>query len=296
MKRDDCHYGSGPHEDEETKHMAKKETAIVKRPGATLATPRVEEDWEKKLREQARGDKAKFVSGVPRISVDVDKSGNLTFVADGNEIGQEIVVAGIEVAWSKQYYANPFVKGVSSTPDCYALGAEEKGLFAHPNAPDKQNLQQDGTSPCDGCQHNRFGTARVGRGKMCSDKPRLAVILFHDVEGKDEKAVRKANVYQLDIPSASIGNFSEFLGTLPDLTPHNNFREAFIKVRCQMRPGAKGHELKFEHVGLVPAVAMPVILARGPTAYEQMTQPFPVMEKEDTKPVKGQEAPKKGRR
>ena len=277
--------------------MAQRTKEEVRGRGETaIAHPRVEEDWEKKLREQARGDKAKFVSGVPRISVDVDKGGNLTFVADGNEIGQEVVVAGIEVAWSKQYYAQLYQKGQSATPDCYALGAEEKGLFAHVNSPDKQNLQQDGTSPCDGCQHNRFGTARVGKGKACSDKPRLAVVLFHDVEGKDEKAVRKANVYQLDIPSASIRNFSEFLGTLPDLTPHNNFGEAFIKVRCQMRPGAKGHELKFEHVGLVPAVAMPVILARGPTAYEQMTQPFPVMEKEDTKPVKGQEAPKKGRR
>src|SRR5882724_8233654 len=251
---------------------------MAKKAETAIAAPRVEEPWEIKLREQARADKAKFVTGVARITVDVDKNGNLTFVADGNHIGQEIVVAGIETAWSKQYYAQPYQKGQSATPDCYALGAEEKGLFAHANSPVKQNLQPDGTSPCDGCQWNRFYTARIGKGKMCSDKPRLAVILFHDIEGKDEKAVRKASVYQLDIPSASIGNFSGYLGTLPDLTPHNNFREAFTKVRVQMRPGAKGHEIKFEFAGLVPAVAMPVILARGQTAYEQITQPFPILE------------------
>jgi hypothetical protein len=257
------------------------------------AVPRQEEEWEKRLREQARGDKAKFTSGISRITVDTDKQGNLTFVADGSQIGQEITVASIDTAWSKQFYDAPYVKGQSATPDCYAVGSQEKGLSAHPNSPNKQNLQADGTSPCDGCQHNRFYTARVGNGKRCSDKPRLAVILFHDVEGKDEAAVRKASVYQLDIPSASIGNFSQYLGTLTDLTPHGNFREAFTKVRCQMRPGAKGHEIKFEFAGLVPTAAMPTIIARGQTAYEQMTQPFPVLEMEkdkpqDNKPVKGQ--------
>lgn len=268
--------------------MPKTET---KKPETQIAAPRVEEDWEKQLRAQARDDKSKFTSGVPRITVDVDKSGNLTFVADGNQIGQEIIVASVESAWAKQWYASAYVKGASATPDCYAFGIKEKGLHAHPESPDKQNLQPDGTSPCDGCQHNKFGTARVGKGKACSDKPRLAVILFHDVEGKDEGAIRRATVYQLDIPAASIGNFSQYLSMLVDLTPHGNFREAFTKVRCQMRPGAKGHEIKFEFVGVVPAKAMPALLARGPTAYEQMTQPFPVLEAAEQvpeKPIKGQ--------
>lgn len=270
----------------------KQETAV--------ALPRTEEPWEAKLREQARADKAKFASGIQRITVDVDKKGNLTFKANELELGQEIVFAAVETAWSKQFYEAPYQKGQSATPDCYALGAEEQGLSAHPNAPDKQNLQADGTSPCSGCRHNKFFTARVGKGKRCSDKPRLAVILSNDVEGKDEATLRKVGVYQLDIPSASITNFGGFLSTLPDLTPHGNYREALIRARCQMRPGAKGHELKFEYAGTVPPAVMPVILARGPAAYEQMTQPFPVLEQagaqEEQKPIKGQGAATKGRR
>lgn len=267
--------------------MAKETKALVKAAPNPPAIPREEEEWEKKLKEQARADKAKFISGIARITVDTDKRGNLTFKADGNELGQEIVFASIETAWSKQYYKEKYVAGKSATPDCYALGAQEKGLTPHENAPDKQSPQ------CDGCAHNKFFTAEVGRGKRCTDKPRLAVILFHDVEGKDEAAVRKASIYQLDIPSASIGNFGKFLDSLRDLTPHGNFREAFTRARCQMRPGAKGHEVKFEFAGVVPAKAMPVILARGPSAYDQMTQPFPVLEAgaangEEPKPVKGQ--------
>jgi hypothetical protein len=276
---------------------------VVKAPPkeTALATPRVEEPWEAKLREQARADKAKFASGIQRITVDVDKKGNLTFKANDNELGQEIIFAALETAHSKQFYEAPYVKGQSATPDCYALGQSDVGLFAHPNSPHKQNLQPDGTSPCDGCQHNRFGTARVGKGKRCSDKPRLAVILAHDVEGKDEATLRKVGVYQLDIPAASIANFGGFLSTLPDLTPHGNYREALIRARCQMRPGAKGHELKFEYAGTVPPSAMPVILARGPAAYEQMTQPFPVLEQdggaqEEAAPIKGQGQRQKGRR
>lgn len=264
--------------------MAKTEEKRPKNGSNLPAAPRVEEEWEKRLREQARDDTSKFATGVSRITVSTDKKGNLTFVADGNEIGQEIVFVPIETAWSKQLYLTPYVAGRAATPDCYALGAKERGLVPHPNAPQKQAEQ------CDGCQHNKFGTAEVGRGKRCGDKPRLAVILFHDVEGKDENAVRKASVYQLDIPPASIGNFGEYLVSLRDLTPHANFREAVTRARAQMRPGAKGHEIKFEFEGLVPEKAMPVVLARGPSAYEQMTQPFPVLEAmEPEKPIKGQE-------
>ncbi len=225
---------------------------------------------------------------------------------DDAEIGQEIEVAMIETAWSKQYYEHEYVQGKAATPDCYALGSKEEGLVAHPNCRSPQNKQTDGTSPCgmpgrDGsCPHNQFRTARIGKGKRCTDKPRVMVALQHDVVGKDSETIKKVSCYQLDIPAASIGNFGDYLTSLNDLTPHANFREALTRVRCQMRPGAKGHELKFEFVDLVPRQVMPWIISRGPLALQQMTQPFPDLgadgqEQKDQKPVKGQGAPK-GRR
>lgn len=258
-----------------------------KKQTTALATPRVKEPWEVELENKAREDRATFQSGVPRITVDTGKDGNLTFKADGNDVGQEIVFAVVESAWSKQWYAQAYQKGVSATPDCYAFGHKEKGLVAHPNSPEPQNKQGDGSSPCDGCPHNKFGTASVGKGKACGDKPRLAIIFGHDT-----KEAKRASVYQLDIPAASIRNFNEYLTTLGDLTPHGNVREALTRARAQMRPGAKGHEIKFSFEGVLPGEAVQAILARGTTAYEQLTQPFPVLSEEAAqepqKPIKGQ--------
>lgn len=246
-----------------------------------LALPRVKEPWEEQLEALAKEDRSTFQSGVPRITVGVDKNGTLSFKADGNDVGQEITFATVDSAWCKQWYGKPYVPGQSATPDCYAFGHREKGLVPHANVPEKQS------DACDGCQHNKFGTANVGRGKACGDKPRLAVIFGHDT-----KEAKRASMYQLDIPAASIRNYNEYLTTLGDLSPHGNVRECLTKARAQMRPGAKGHEIKFFFVEVLPEEAVKAILARGATAYEQLTQPFPVLGEEATqaeqKPLKGQ--------
>jgi len=253
--------------------------ALVVQPKAELA------DWEKQLASDAKEDRATFQSGVPRITVDTGKDGNLTFKADGNDLGQEIVLAVIETAWSKQYYKEAYVPGKAATPECYALGRKEKGLLPHVNAPLVQSDQ------CDTCQWNKFGTATVGRGKRCTDKPRMLVILGHDTEGD----VRRAATYQVDIPAASIGNFNEYLSGLGDFTRTGNVRECLTRLRAQMRPGAKGHEIKFSFEKLLPGEAVQYILTRRATAYEQLTQPFPKLSEEaappvDSKPIKGQKA------
>jgi len=187
---------------------------------------------------------------------------------------------------------------VAATPDCYAFGRSEKGLLAHTAAPHRVNLQTDWTSPCDTCHFNKFGTANVGKGKMCKDKPRLMFLLKHDA--KDGDSAKKASCYMVSIPPTSLKSFNDYLGMLGDVTPHGNVREAFTRIKIQVKPGTTYHEFKFEFAGVVPREVMPVIMARGPSAYEQLTQPFPAIEAPaasvpDTKPVKGQQGKPAGK-
>lgn len=250
----------------------------------------VEQDWEKQLGAQAKNEQATFQSGTPRIQIDSFK-----FKVDGKDVGSELVGVVVEVAWAKEYYDKPYVPGVAATPICYAFGRSEKGLSAHPASPEPVNKQADGTSPCDSCHFNKFGTANVGKGKMCKDKPRLMILLQHDA--KDEATAKKASCYMLSIPPTSLRNISSYLEFIKDATPHANIREAFTKVKVQCKPGTTYYELLFEFAGLVPKTVMPAIIARGPSAYSQLTQPFPSLEAAevpDTKAVKGQA--QKGRR
>lgn len=271
--------------------MAKTKIEVVKK--SLPVVPRVEEDWEKQLAADAKADKATFTSGVARITVD-----GMKFVVDGTKTGKnEILVVVVEHAWSKEYYERAWQPGVTSTPECYAFGHSEKGLIAHAAAPDKQNVKDDGTSHCDDCRHNVFGSAVVGRGKRCADKPRLLVVLGHDVEAS---TAQKVGTYQLTVPPSSLKGFSQYLGSLGDFTPHGNVREAVTKITVEPLSGKSGHALVFEFDSLVPREAMPVLLKRKEGAYEQLTQPFPNLEEKEAeapaKPVKGQGSNPKGKR
>lgn len=259
--------------------------------GKELAVPRVEEDWEVKLREQARNEKSSVTVGVTRL---LHGGGVLTI--DGKKLDKNTArVICLGVVYAKEWYKEVYTPGASDTPGCYAFARKEdptpkqhSGLVPHAAVPDKQADQ------CDGCQHNAFGTARVGRGKACSDKVRMLFIMADDLQKQGDaevnKAILKAPHYQVSVPAGSLRNFSDFLGTLAEVTPHGNIREAIFGISAEGVQN-KAYALTFEFLDVVPREAMGALLKRGESAYDLLAQPFPVLaeqEEKSTKPVKGQ--------
>lgn len=261
--------------------MAKNKLAVV--PKSNLAVPREEEPWEKALREKARVARAAETLGVPRIS---HSSGVLTLNekrVEGNRL--QVVILGI--VYAKQWFKERYVQGASDTPGCYAFGKEsDKGLIPHAQVPEKQS------ESCDTCEHNQFNTAEVGRGKRCSDVRRLLVLLATDLQkdGEEEtnKAIAKAQHYQITVPAGSLKGFGKFLAGLNGVTPHGAMEEAITEITCTGNPG-KAYTVDFTYLDTVPAQAMPALMKRGEAAWDLLSQPFPVIAHDAPKaPVKGQ--------
>jgi len=241
----------------------KKALAVVQ-PAGQMA------EWEQLLAAEAKDERAKETLGLPRIT----HQGGVLQV-DGEEVeGNEVIVATVEYAFGKEWYKEKFVPGKQATPGCYAFGPSDKGMVPHESAPEKQN------PTCTGCKWNEFGSADVGRGKACKDVRRLMVILASDLAGKSADAIGGAEVRQLSVPPASLGNFAAHLAGLPDKVASGNLRAALTKIAP--RPRKKGgHELTFTFMGPVPKDAMPALLARRKGAYDLLTQPFPVISDEE---------------
>jgi hypothetical protein len=172
----------------------------------------------------------------------------------------------------------------------------DKGLTPHPAAPDKQ------AESCDTCPHNVFGTAEMGRGKRCSDKRRIAFILAADLakngDAETAKAIAKAQVYQIEVPPGSLRGFGVFLKALEETTSTGSMQEAIVEVSTEGVPG-KAYTVNFTVLDRVPGEAMPFLLKRAEGIYEQLSQPFPIIEQEDAAPqtpVKGQAQPAAQRR
>lgn len=257
--------------------------ALAKIPPKNLAVPREEEDWEKKLREKAKAARAAETLGVPRISHD---SGVL--MIDGKRLeGNRVSVVPLGIVYAKQWFENDYVKGVAATPGCYAFGRDgDKGLIPHQQVPKKQ------ADACDGCEHNKFNTAKVGRGKRCSDVRRILVLLAADLQkdGDEEvnKAIAKAQHYQITIPSGSLKPFGEYLAGLRGLTPHDAMEETITEITTEANPG-RAYTVNLTYRDTVPRQAMPALVKRGEAVWDLLTQPFPVIEPDEPKaPVKGQ--------
>lgn len=252
--------------------------------------PTALEPWEQRMQEQAKEDRAKETLGVARIT----HQGGVLQVDGKNVEGNQIPLITLDYIFTKEYYEEKFTPGAHATPVCYAFGDSDKGLVAHPEAPAKQNLKPDGTSPCTGCPHNAFGTADVGRGKACKDTRRLLVIAPLMKDGKptvDATYVQRVEKRQISIPPASLKNFGVYLTTLQDLTKYGNLREAVTLVKPQ--PRAKGgHELTFSFLRALTGEELKMLQPLQAGARDLLASPFPVIEaekaEEPAKPVKGQ--------
>jgi hypothetical protein len=272
-----------------------KDTALVQ-----------EEDWETALRQQAKDEKSSFTAGIPRLT-----HKNHILYIDGKKVADNRVrVVPIDVVWTKQWFETEYEEGAHDTPKCYAFGKQEKGLVPHPAVPLRQSEQ------CDGCPHNKFFTAKKGKGKRCQDRPTLVFLLADDVaralpgpnkkptQEEINKAVQKAAMMQIVIPPASIKQLGQYMSFVEEATPHKNIREAMTEIGTELREEGGGYLITFKFLDVVPREAMPALTKRGGSVFNLVAQPFPVMDGEakqevpaaNSKPVKGQEPAKKGRR
>lgn len=263
--------------------MAKKTTAI--------ALPRVEEPWEAKLRERAKERRSVETLGLPRVQYPGGQ-----FEIGGKKIpGNKLTIVPVGLFYTKSWYEFGYQPGAKDSPGCYAFGeGSDKGLVPHPAVPKKQS------ETCDQCPHNQFGTAEKGRGKRCSDKRRVIFILSDDLKRAGEKpspeeitkAVAKAQLYQIDVPSGSLRGFGTFLTSLQGVTPHDDITEAVCEVFST--PQTQAFTIDFRFLDKVPSAFMPALVARGEPLFQTVNQPYPVIAQEEAAvPVKGQGAKSK---
>lgn len=79
-----------------------------------------------------------------------------------------------------------------TAPDC----TSQDGI--RPDA----SVQNPISQRCYDCKYNKFGSAKVGKGKMCSDSKHLYVVKADEV--------KDGQVYQLNVPASSMKNLSTY--------------------------------------------------------------------------------------
>lgn len=89
---------------------------------------------------------------------------------DGTESPGPFNAVILDFVSANEYYANPFVRGEFSPPDCFAIHEEPAQLKPSKNAPKPQS------ESCSSCHWNQYRTARQGNGKACKNTRLLALL------------------------------------------------------------------------------------------------------------------------
>lgn len=105
------------------------------------------------------------------------------------------------------FYDEAFHEDEIALPACLALSVDGENMAPLENAPRKQN------ETCDGCEHNAWGSADVGRGKACAEQYKLAVMAIGPGE-----TYANCEMAMITCPPTSKKNFGAYIRAVEEKT------------------------------------------------------------------------------
>ena len=256
--------------------MAKKNTAIQKvTPGSI--TPM--EDWEVALAEQAKNEKSQETLGIPRITHD-----NGIIKIDSKPVADnKLSLAIVDFVFSKSYFKEKYVKGKAQVPVCYGYGRKEEEVLPHAAAPEKV------CESCKGCEHNKFFTAEIGKGKRCKDERKLLCVVATD----DPESIQAAEMRTLSIPPGSLKNWGKYLAQISEVSPYG-VRGVMTEISTE--PGASGaYAITFKPVDRLAKETVREVVSRSKGADALLMTAWPKLEAQEEQAQRSDKARSKVR-
>jgi hypothetical protein len=120
---------------------------------------------------------APTVGGVRRITAN-----DGVFMVDDIKLSDPLKCIVVAEGLLNVWYPEAYDSAHPTPPGCFAVGNAvkdgEKLLHAHPTSPQIQGGANG--HDCATCEMNKFGSAEKGKGKACSNRRNLAVVLLDD--------------------------------------------------------------------------------------------------------------------
>lgn len=205
------------------KKKAKKKTA-KKSAGTGLAL-----SWQQKLAEVTEQGKAPKEK--PATGDWISTKGN-KFKLGNTVLGTELDCVVVAWCFERSYYDTDYDPDNISSPACAALTYNEEECYPAEDAANKQ------CEDCNECWANEWESADKGKGKACSDRRRLALV----VAGKDDKMELKG----LSIAPTSLPSWREFLNEIE--TAGLDPMQAAVNISFDDDSEYPQHPLVFEFV------------------------------------------------
>lgn len=238
--------------------------------------------------ERSKGGSGQFIK--------FSNTGNIS--VDGEDVKDNQLLAVIMCAMDENtYYIEDYDPDVSrGAPDCYAYGAvgtaEDEEMKPHKKVVDSGTAQCEVCSECD---WNKFGSAKIGKGKACRQTKRIMVLSAGEFlkDGTpdiltDADDYKTQAPYTMKLNVTSVKNFNQYVTGVSAAINKPVFA---VVTRIFTEPDKKSfYKIKFEMVQeLEPELIGGVLLPKYKECIKLIDAPYPdpiVEDEEDTKPAK----------
>lgn len=183
-----------------------KPTAVVPAKREPTTLPALPLEWQEELAVAAKDETTKEAPQVTAFSL---RAGVLSYndqPMPDNKVRGIIVASAFENAM----FINKFDPSNITPPLCFALSITGEDMMPHDGSYKKQGSKE---GMCEGCPQSEWGSdpnSPSGRGKMCKETRRLAII----PESALEEGIDKATVAMLRVPVTSVANWSDYVHLL----------------------------------------------------------------------------------
>jgi hypothetical protein len=161
--------------------------------------------WDEKFASAAKASKEQL-KNVTQGGIGIRFGRDKIFVADNEVKGGklEVIIAGF-CAFNGWYEADYDPKGDKTPPTCYAYS----DIFDDDNMAPHSKVEKPQADKCCDCEKNKFGTAKVGRGKACGNNIRFGALLASDIEDGD--AAKSAELATGKISPTNVKRFKKYV-------------------------------------------------------------------------------------
>lgn len=214
----------------------------------------------------------------------IGTAGGILKLDDVEIPGNALCAVILDAAYVNSFYVNGWSPGDSVAPQCFAMSHEQSELAPHPSMEGEDYFEPQ-HDKCQGCPQNEFGTARVGKGKACGNRIRLALVdagWFEKVKGtrnewsaeiiEDEGHYKTKELVYLNVPPTSIKAYQKYVKKCAD--DYGRPTSGLI-TRIDIEPmGTGGFGLAFETLEQFPDEYFPTLNARYEEAREAVIKPY----------------------
>lgn len=222
------------------------------------------------------------------------KAGQLS-VGDEVMPGNQMAVIVLDVVNENTLYENTLKGAVydpndKSPPLCYAFGRSAEEMAPHESMQVDTEFFQPQAEDCQSCQWNVWGSAHRGKGKMCSNRRRIALIpagYYQPKRGSrdldeflfdDPKHFEQADIAYLKLPPTAVTAWSKYVN---QLAANNRRPPHGVLTRISLVPNTDGKSnaqfmFVFELIEEVKDELAAAIMARHEQAMAQVIQGYQV--------------------